>query len=694
MSLFAELKRRNVFRVGAAYVVIGWLLLQVADVLLDNFGAPDWVFKSFAALLILGLPLALFLAWAFELTPEGVKRAEDVVESDSITPRTGRRIDRLIVIGLLAVISVLVVERVWFAGAGSDAGTDSSAEPSVATVADDTRQTGAESERRSGAGAGGDLSGAAPGGDRPDAGPAAGPAAEKESIAVLPFANMSADPEQEFFADGITEDILTRLAAIGELRVISRTSIMRYKGSDKSLPEIAAELGVSHVLEGSVRRAGNQVRITGQLIRAADDAHLWAESFDRELADIFAVQTEIADHIVEALALQLTDSERERLQRQGTDNAAAYEQYLLGRAQLNQSYSDFDEIARALDMAEAQFRAALDKDPDYADAWAGLASALLPRLWVQPEQAEANYQAGVEAARRAIRLAPESAVGYVWLGRAYMARGLDEAAIEQFQLAAEIEPDSVDVLSAQAGFHRSEGRPVEAVKLLDRAVRIEPGDANLRDQLAGTASQIGELQLARDAYRVAWGSITPHEARLACMLAEVALQEGDAETARRHLVRARELEPDSPFQANCQLDHSLRLRDLDAVSQVFEREREFFEQRQPLTAALALARTQPDADLEPLLALAEHRLRETMPRRWGSNLEYTLARIELLRGNPAAALARLEAAIDLGWRSYRELELDITWDPVREDPSFQALAGRVDEDLARQRAELVAGVRQ
>ena len=681
MSLFVELKRRNVFRVGAAYVVIGWLLLQVADVLLDNFGAPDWVFKSFAALLILGLPLALFLAWAFELTPEGVKRAEDVVEADSITPRTGRRIDRLIVIGLLAVISILVVERVWFAGSGSDAVTDSLPEQSVATVPDELGQAGTESGRRSDA---------EPGGNQSDA----LPVAEKESIAVLPFANMSADPEQEFFADGITEDILTRLAAIGELRVISRTSIMRYKDSDKSLPEIAAELGVSHVLEGSVRRAGNQVRITGQLIRAADDAHLWAESFDRELADIFAVQTEIADHIVEALSLQLTDSERERMQYQGTDNAAAYEQYLLGRAQLNQSYSDFGDLAAMLDEAEAQFRAALEKDPDYADAWTGLAWALLRKLSVQPEQAEANYQAGVEAARRAIRLAPESAAGYVWLGHAYLARGLGEAAAEQFQLAAEVEPDSVDVLLAQAGILGSEGRLADAVKLLERAVRIEPGDANLRDDLGVVASWIGELELARDAYQVAWGSITPHEARLACMLAQLSLQAGDVEAARGHVARMRALEPDSPFQASCSLELFMTFGDLDESRRVFERQREFFEQRRPLAAALALSRTQPGADLEPLLALAERRLREELPRAWGSDLEYRLARIELLRGNHAAALARLEAAFDLGWRAYRELELEITWDPIREDPTFRALAIRVDEDLARQRAELAGGARQ
>ncbi len=665
MSLFVELKRRNVFRVGAAYAVVGWLLLQAADILLDNFGAPEWVFKSFAALLILGLPLALFLAWAFELTPEGVKRTEDVVESDTITPRTGRRIDRLIVIGLLAVISILVVERVWFAGSGSDTAVDLTAESSVA-AAPAAAGEGTDGERR----------------------PDAVPVAEKESIAVLPFANMSADPEQEFFADGITEDILTRLAAIGELRVISRTSIMRYKNSDKSLPEIAAELGVSHVLEGSVRRAGNQVRITGQLIRAADDAHLWAQSFDRELADIFAVQTEIADHIVAALSLQLTDSERERLQRQGTDNAAAYEQYLLGRALLNQSFSNMDGRIAQLDQAEARFRAALDHDPDYADAWVGLARTLRYGFFARPERAAADYQAGVDAARRAIRLAPEAAGGYVWLGQAYLARGLGEAAAEQFQLAAEVEPESVDVLSAQALIYRNTGRLAEAVRLLERAVRIEPGDAYLRDALADAARGLGDLRRAGEAYQVAWGEITPHEARLACMLSGNAMLAGDGEVARQFVARNRELEPESPFQASCSVARFLQLRDLEAAREAFEHQREYLEQFAPLLAALVLARTQPGVPLEPLLAHAEQRLRDELPRAWGSDLEYDLAQVELLRGNHAAALARLETAVGLGWRSYRVLELSIIWDPVREDPRFQAVARQVDDDLARQREEL------
>ncbi|PKM01875.1 MAG: hypothetical protein CVV17_06450, partial [Gammaproteobacteria bacterium HGW-Gammaproteobacteria-7] len=413
-------------------------------------------------------------------------------------------------------------------------------------------------------------------------------------------------------------------------------------------------------------------------------------------ADIFAVQTEIAGRIVDALALQLTEGERQRLQSRGTDNAAAYEQYLLGRAQLNKSYSNPGEILALIDNAEARFRAALELDTDYAEAWAGLAQTFLWGLGsrFESEQAEAYYQGAVDAARRAIRLAPESAAGYVWLGQAYLVRGRGEAAAEQFQLAAEVEPDSVEVLSAQAGIHRSEGRLADAVRLLERAVAIEPGDAHLINDLGRAEERIGELRRAREAYQLAWGEITPHEARLLCMLADVSVRAGEVETARRQVARYRELEPDSPFLATCLLGFFLQMRDLDASREVFERQHEYVKERLPLFAALTLARTQPDTKLEPLLVRAEQRLREELPRAWGSALEYELGQIKLLRGNHAAALTHLETAVGLGWREYRELELDITWDPVREDPKFQALARQVEEDLARQRAELAEGIRQ
>jgi TolB-like protein len=657
MSLLAELKRRKVVRVAVVYAATAFAVLQAAEIMLPRMGVPEWGINLVIALIVLGFPIALVLGWALELTPDGLKRTEaaPIEMADAGTPALlGKR--TVFAAALLVVLGVGIGAG-WFLRPASEPDASPAGQPQQVAGADVSAET---------------------------------------SIAVLPFANMSADPEQEFFADGITEDILTRLAGIGELRVISRTSIMRYKGSDKSLPEIAAELGVSHVLEGSVRRAGNRVRITGQLIRAGDDAHLWAESFDRELADIFAVQTEIAGRIVDALALQLTEGEREQLQRQGTDNAAAYEQYLLGRAQLNQSYSNPGEILALVNNAEARFRAALAEDPDYAEAWAGLAQTFLWRLGtrIEPEQADAYYQAGVDAARRAIRLAPESAAGYVWLGQAYLARGLGEGAAEQFRLAAQVEPDSVDVLSAQADIHLREGRLADGVRLLQRAVRIEPGDAHLIDELGRAEERIGALQRASEAYQLAWGEITPHEARLHCMLAFVSVTAGEIETARGHVARYRELEPDSPFLASCALGFFLQIRDLDAARQVFEQQRDYFEERLPLRAALMLDRTEPPAELEPLLMRAERRLREDLPRAWGSSLEIQLGRIELLRGNHAAALAHLEAAVSLGWRSYRELELEIAWDPIREDPRFQALARQVDEDLARQRAELAGGAGQ
>ncbi len=665
MNLFNELKRRNVFRVIAAYAVVAWLLIQVGDVAADSLAFPGWFMPMLFVVLGLGFPVALVLSWAYELTPEGVKRTEGVDLQASVTPKTGGGIDRLILVGLLAVIAVMAVERVWFAGAGVDSMADAAHESVTATSLAETT------------------------GEFP---PDATAVAEQHSIAVLPFTNMSPDPDQEYFADGITEDILTRLAGIGDLRVISRTSIMRYKGSDLSLPQIASELGVSHVLEGSVRRAGNQVRITGQLIRAADDAHLWAESFDRELSDIFAVQSEIAGQIAQALQLQLSDPERERLQQAGTDNPEAYEEYLLGRAQLNRSYSDLTEISTLLDEAEHRFRAALDLDPDYADAWAGLARVALWRLSVgRAGQAEVDYQTAVEAAGRAIRLAPESAAGHVWLGHAYRARGQGVAAAEQYRLAAGIEPDSVDVLRAQADSLAKQGRLVEAIRMLQKAIAIDPGDPTLHDDLGYFARDLGALSQARDWYQAAWGRIMPHEARLNCELADIALREGDDAATRRRVARMQELESESPFQATCSLNIYLAMHDLEAAHRAFDTQREYFEQRLPIPAALVLAHTEPDAPLQSLLARAEQQLREDMPRASGVGLAYGLARVERLRGDHEAALKHLDDAVGLGWRRYRGLDLDITWDPLRDDPRFQALVRRVDDDLARQRAELAGG---
>jgi TolB-like protein len=237
MSLFAELQRRNVVRVAIAYAVVAWLLAQVADIAFDNFGAPDWVPKSVLFVLILGFPLAVFFAWAFELTPEGVKREKDVDRSQSITNVTGRKLNRLIIAVLVLAVGFLLVDKFVLQPVPEEVIAD-------APVAD-----------------------------------------VDKSVAVLPFVAMSSGPDDEFFADGLTEEILNSLAQLPDLLVTARTSAFAFKGIDVSIPEIAAQLGVANVVEGSVRRSGDRLRVTAQLIRAEDGFHLWSETYERSTAD-------------------------------------------------------------------------------------------------------------------------------------------------------------------------------------------------------------------------------------------------------------------------------------------------------------------------------------------------------------------------------------------------------------------------
>jgi TolB-like protein len=258
MSLFAELKRRNVVRVGAAYAIIGWVVAQIAEFAFENFGAPDWVLKTVVVLLLLGLPVVLTFAWAFELTPEGVKREKDVDRTESITPQTGHKLDRTIII-------VLAIALTWFAWdkfSGSNHEVPS-AQPAVVAVTDVDESIDASTDN---------------------------PALEivkttltDKSVAVLPFVAMSSGPDDEYFADGLTEEILNSLAQLPELLVTARTSAFSFKGKDIPIPEIATALGVQHVVEGSVRRSGERLRVTAQLIRANDGFHLWSENYDSQL---------------------------------------------------------------------------------------------------------------------------------------------------------------------------------------------------------------------------------------------------------------------------------------------------------------------------------------------------------------------------------------------------------------------------
>src|SRR5437870_3933258 len=287
-NFFAELKRRNVYKVAIAYAIVAWLLLQAASILFPTFEAPPWTMKVFVAVIALGFPIALVLAWAFELTPEGIKRAEDVDLSKSITRKTGRKLDFSIIAVLLLAIAILLFQRL-----------------------------------------------------HPNVSPAVSSSLDK-SIAVLPFENFSEDKAFAFFADGVQDEILTDLAKIADLKVISRTSVMQYKNTaTRNLPEIAQALKVAHVLEGSVQRSANRVRVSAQLIDARKDTHVWAEKYDRDLADVFAIQSEIAQKIADQLQARLSPTEKSAITERPTSDLAAYDLYLRAK---EHTYSDIGPL--------------------------------------------------------------------------------------------------------------------------------------------------------------------------------------------------------------------------------------------------------------------------------------------------------------------------------------------------------------
>ena len=335
MSLYNELKRRNVFKVVLAYVIVAWLLLQVSDTLVPALHLPDWFHSGVAFVLILGFPVAIIFAWAFELTPEGLKKEKDVDRSESITHITSRKLD-FVVIGLLVVaLGYFAYDKFVL-----DPGRDSAEIEAAVEVAHEQA-----------------------------AGPAESPGIEK-SIAVLPFVNMSDDASNEYFSDGISEEILNALAHVKGLKVAGRTSSFAFKGRNQDLRLIGKTLNVSHILEGSVRKAGNMVRVTAQLIAVEDGFHLWADSYDRELTDIFAIQDEIAAAILGELKAELIGVQS--LASSRTD-PRAYEKYLLAKQRMyTRSRPELEDAVELLDEA-------LELDPEFAPAWAqrGILSLLL-----------------------------------------------------------------------------------------------------------------------------------------------------------------------------------------------------------------------------------------------------------------------------------------------------------------------------
>ncbi len=437
MSFLAELKRRNVFRVAIAYIALWWVLLQVTDIVVPALNLPETINSIVVYLGIIGFFFAVFFAWAFELTPEGIKPSDEVDEAVSIRATTGQRINRLI-IGLMSIALALLL-------------FDRFSAPEQATLAE-------------------------------------GPAREtiENSIAVMPFVDMSADGSQEYFGDGMAEEILNVLVTIEELDVTSRTTAFSLKGANLSIPEIAERLDVNYILEGSIRSDGNSVRVTAQLIDVANDTHLWSRTFDRELQGIFAIQDEISLAIADALKVELLG---DQVGDVPTENMAAYDLYLQALRKFD--VPSWEQIREAQDLLSR----VVELDPDFADAWGGLSASYNAEV-VYGELSNAdidrNIDLSIDAANRALLLNPELVVALLTIANANVHR-LDWAqAWLYFDRASQLMNNNQ--YTSDAGlFYTAVGWFDDAIVALERAVEMSPENAVIHSVLGRAYISHGEL---------------------------------------------------------------------------------------------------------------------------------------------------------------------------------------------------------
>ncbi len=477
-NFFAELKRRNVYKVAVAYAVVGWLLVQVATQVFPFFEIPNWAVRLVVLAIVIGFPIALVIAWAFELTPQGLKRTEDVDLTTQIRRKSHTWI-YVVIVGALLSIGLFMLGRYGF---------------------------------REKISAAGEL-----------------PA---KSIAVLPFENLSEEKGNAFFAEGVQDEILTRLAKVAELKVISRTSTQRFKSAPENLPAIAKQLGVIHILEGSVQKANDQVRVNVQLINALTDAHLWAETYDRRLIDIFSVESEIAKTIADTLQAKLTGSEKDAMSKKPTANSEAYELYLKGRFFWNKRTSV--DLPKAVEY----YNQAIAKDPNYALAYSGLADCYVlypdygvgaptefyPKAKEMAAQAlkidnslgaphaalglaytnfDRNFTQAIAEFDRAIELDPNYATAHQWKNTPLSALGRFDEGIAESHKAIALDPLSLIVNSDLAFNYLNAHRFDEAVAQSRKTLEIDPNFHVVRGYLGLGLQFQGKLNEALKEFRAA-----------------------------------------------------------------------------------------------------------------------------------------------------------------------------------------------
>ena len=419
MNLLAELKRRNVYKVAVAYAIVGWLLVQIVTQVFPFLEIPNWVVRLVIVLVAIGFPIALVIAWAFELTPEGIKRTED-----ADLPTAARRPRKYIWIFLVIGGAILSV-GLFFIGHYTARNVGSAAEVPA------------------------------------------------KSIAVLPFENLSDDKNAAYFADGIQDEILTKLASIAELKVISRTSTAKYKSKPEDLKTVSQQLGVATVLEGSVQKAGDKVRVNVQLIDARADSHLWAKSYDREIQDIFAVESEVAQEIADSLQAKLSPAEASTVARAPTKDPQAYDLFL--KAQHEQRVANSNFRSESFDQAARWYKEAIARDPNFALAIAQLAICQLRRHWLTDPLSESELAEAGQMAKQAVTLAPDLSEAHVAMGvfHYYGFREYDPA-LTEFQRAIELQPNNSLALQFIAAVHRRQGKWNATLDELRKALEQDP----------------------------------------------------------------------------------------------------------------------------------------------------------------------------------------------------------------------------
>jgi TolB-like protein/Flp pilus assembly protein TadD len=674
-NFLTELKRRNVYRAAVAYGVVAWFLTQLTTQVLPLFEIPNSAMRFVVIALVVGFPIAMLLAWVYEFTPEGIVRTEDLrpAQARSIQRATGRILDFIIIGALLLVIAMLIVGRRPFYTQSGDS-------------------------------------------------------ISQKSIAVLPFENLSEDKANAYFADGIQEEILTRLASIADLRVISRSSTQRYQSKPRNLSEIAKQLGVANIVEGSVQKAADQVRVNVQLVNAQTDSHLWAETYDRKLTDIFGVESEIAKGIAESLQAKLTSREEQALAVKPTNNPEAYDAYLRGLAFEARFYSSYspDLIRKAL----AFYERAVQLDPDFAIAWARV-SRVNGRIYFNGGDTipAARRDAAKRALENAQKLEPNSPETLLALGYyQYLVLRDFGLAKTTFERVSKVLPSSSEVPYALAVVARREGHWDQSVAYWEQALALDPHNVELLMLAAETYGMLRQFPTALKLYDRAL-DITPNDADVMAAKASVFQAQGDLQEAARLLSEINEKTSNDNSvitkinQLRLERNYGEAIRLLQAREAQFHFDSEFTKCTVQLLLALMqrlagdtagakvtaekayntlehLYRDQPDnvylvrllarahaamgekdsalKEAERAVMLAPPAAKDALE---GPAMAENLALIQTIFGENSRAILTLTQLLQTPYSSgfYGTpitpalLRLDPTWDSLRSDPAFQKL---------------------